>query len=749
MKSFAKKARAHLRNNAFLYKVMLLFLSVTISFLLLIVFFFRQVNAVAVDEFDRNESSLFLHRVSALSGQLTQLYQNSTSFLSNDAVVENLKPYEQLTSLDKSRLTKVVKGLLNLQVMHSDIVRQFFLLTDDRYVYTAQGLYDFDNYFVNQAYLSAYPAEYWRSALASEKIPLVLPASQLVSLGRESPVLPMVFKVFHGQRQHTLVALLSIDNILFSLNPANSLDITGVSYLQEGQPFYTRGAAPPPTDRLQMNQTYKLLRAEDVQGNKFQFVINRDLLSDQISNQHQVLVYAFELFFGILFVTVILVVIKLSSPLKRLLGIVREQATISQAWQGEGANYEELLASSTKYLHHLSGIESEHLSLLFRNTLFSPFSTDQADFGAYLKDEYGFSSNQLTCVYIQTDYGSSFSNEAGEEALRLLDLRLNQVYLDVLKKHFPCAFVQIAQGKSCILLNTGDSCSQLSDMLKEIEELFRYEFMDYAIQIGIGTSEINPAGLRRSYISAESAVWWADDQTRFHISCADEYAFHSQPVLGESDMLKLRNFIRSAKYTNAKKLILDIDDKSRETFLLLDTWWQQIYDMFRLGARIISNSNINADELSIDNENWNHQRILAADGFNHDKTLDDLLNYLQAICQSFDTSQQTYSNAITKRTKAYILENYKENISLDSISEALSVSPKYLSRVFKEATSERISDYITNCRMEHAKMLMRTTDMNITDIGAEVGIPSRTTFFRLFKTIEGISPGEYRNKVVP
>lgn len=98
-----------------------------------------------------------------------------------------------------------------------------------------------------------------------------------------------------------------------------------------------------------------------------------------------------------------------------------------------------------------------------------------------------------------------------------------------------------------------------------------------------------------------------------------------------------------------------------------------------------------------------------------------------------------------KRLKSFIQEHYQENISLDSIAGAFDLSSKYVSRVFKEVEGQRISDYIAACRIDHAKMLLRTTDTSIAEIGSEVGIPSRTTFFRLFKSLEGISPGEYRS----
>ena len=47
-------------------------------------------------------------------------------------------------------------------------------------------------------------------------------------------------------------------------------------------------------------------------------------------------------------------------------------------------------------------------------------------------------------------------------------------------------------------------------------------------------------------------------------------------------------------------------------------------------------------------------------------------------------------------------------------------------------------------RMSKAKELLIKTDMKIEDIGAAVGFENRTTFFRLFKKMDGMPPNRFR-----
>lgn len=74
----------------------------------------------------------------------------------------------------------------------------------------------------------------------------------------------------------------------------------------------------------------------------------------------------------------------------------------------------------------------------------------------------------------------------------------------------------------------------------------------------------------------------------------------------------------------------------------------------------------------------------------------------------------------------------------------MGITPKYLSRFFKLQTDMNLTDYINEIRMEKAKELLSSTNVQIGKISTMVGIYSRATFIRNFKKIEGCSPSEYR-----
>ena len=56
------------------------------------------------------------------------------------------------------------------------------------------------------------------------------------------------------------------------------------------------------------------------------------------------------------------------------------------------------------------------------------------------------------------------------------------------------------------------------------------------------------------------------------------------------------------------------------------------------------------------------------------------------------------------------------------------------------------STWSARVRVEEAKRLLRAIDLSITAISASVGYDDVTTFERVFKRLEGISPREHRRR---
>ena len=109
---------------------------------------------------------------------------------------------------------------------------------------------------------------------------------------------------------------------------------------------------------------------------------------------------------------------------------------------------------------------------------------------------------------------------------------------------------------------------------------------------------------------------------------------------------------------------------------------------------------------------------------------------------------------LTSRSESFlsevltIIENEfaNEQISLSMLAQRVNVSPAYLSTVFKQEKDMTLSQYIIEKRIKKAKEYLKTTNMSISDISANVGYYNANYFSVLFKKHVGLTPREYRNE---
>lgn len=106
------------------------------------------------------------------------------------------------------------------------------------------------------------------------------------------------------------------------------------------------------------------------------------------------------------------------------------------------------------------------------------------------------------------------------------------------------------------------------------------------------------------------------------------------------------------------------------------------------------------------------------------------------------------NDALLNNVRRYLQENYRNEFSGEDLAEALHVSRSYLSTYYKSKTGINLSESIQIYRMQKAVELLQDPQIRVGDVGAMVGIPSSNTFLRWFKKYTGMTPNEYRNKML-
>lgn len=93
---------------------------------------------------------------------------------------------------------------------------------------------------------------------------------------------------------------------------------------------------------------------------------------------------------------------------------------------------------------------------------------------------------------------------------------------------------------------------------------------------------------------------------------------------------------------------------------------------------------------------------------------------------------------------AYVDGHCGEAIALADVARLVHVSPSRIRHLFREVTGVGFRDYVTQVRVAEAKRLLVGTDLSVADVAQAVAYTNLTQFYKVFRRLCGMSPGDYR-----
>lgn len=124
-----------------------------------------------------------------------------------------------------------------------------------------------------------------------------------------------------------------------------------------------------------------------------------------------------------------------------------------------------------------------------------------------------------------------------------------------------------------------------------------------------------------------------------------------------------------------------------------------------------------------------------------------LVNSAAAFIAYMEKRNSERAVSSIETAKQYINDHLSEDLSLEAVSAKVFLSPKYLSKLFKEEIGITYTDYVTGKRMERAKALIEKNNMTIEQIANMVGYGTGAYFIKKFKEIHGCTPGNYLRSI--
>lgn len=125
----------------------------------------------------------------------------------------------------------------------------------------------------------------------------------------------------------------------------------------------------------------------------------------------------------------------------------------------------------------------------------------------------------------------------------------------------------------------------------------------------------------------------------------------------------------------------------------------------------------------------------------------DILTHSGTVPGIPDSLKQFHLGTI-ENAKAYIFENFGRQISLQQLAQHCLVSPFHFSRIFKAIMNVSPHQYLTEVKLNHAKVLLRTTGQSVTDIAFTCGFNSLEHFATAYRLRFKKSPSTERSQLI-
>ena len=373
-------------------------------------------------------------------------------------------------------------------------------------------------------------------------------------------------------------------------------------------------------------------------------------------------------------------------------------------------------------LSHFRPFTENELSLMIMLNTIQDLSSDEISKLLDFKVEYGYSN-----VVLIDSYNS------------LLDHELKRIYECVkhyMKSDNNCIVSPIVDGKIAIFepieierLNLIQEI-EIKNKAKRLEE-YVIKQTGYQINCAVGSIQKGIDGWRKSYFEAM-------------------YSFNSRL----SDINETILPSNQVKITNEELIsicsAINMIDLDASLYQL-----NKLYNRLTLELKLVPKQ-IRAEFIIL----FNHlERFLSQQQFKvHSFQFPDLdgLDAIKKVSeqqiihliQMISKEKETRINHFVEIAKAFIYENYQEDISLVQIASYVNLNPFYFSKMFKKRTGENFSDFVMKIRIEHAKQLMQNESLNLKEISYEVGYKDPNYFSRVFKKYTNESPKIYRQKLL-
>ncbi|MCD9020720.1 AraC family transcriptional regulator [Cohnella silvisoli] len=360
----------------------------------------------------------------------------------------------------------------------------------------------------------------------------------------------------------------------------------------------------------------------------------------------------------------------------------------------------------------------------------------------YLREQTElFEGDGLYLSVIRINGYSLFEDQYNFASRKLMKYAIGNIAEEIINRYWHSVSVDLGGDHIALLLSGSDI--PMNKLVETLEEVGKQINKWTQIQVTIAVSGQNNFGddLRSIYnhiheltmlkfISGEDKIYLEQD--------FEAYMERVQPLPDDNLLDELIKRVRLGK-TEEVKTSLDQIFGHMQTMHYADSKFQLsliLYTLFKTFNKLPSVESVEGIESILEKfdtlggiKGWLEQELL--------EIMDDLSN------KKGSSRRDEIVTEIVEYVKTHL---HDPLLTIEEISEHVSLSTRYIRQLFKEVFETTLSDYIMEERINRVKGLLETTDWTVTDIGERSGFQTKSHFFTTFKKATGMTPSQYRDK---
>ncbi|WP_127588668.1 helix-turn-helix domain-containing protein [Paenibacillus koleovorans] len=374
-----------------------------------------------------------------------------------------------------------------------------------------------------------------------------------------------------------------------------------------------------------------------------------------------------------------------------------------------------------------------------------PVLDAMADYGMKLRSDHF----AVLLFYLEDFSGIFHKDETDAEKKReLVHLILSNIVEEMVGQKYQGWMTEIDEMLACIInLEPDVSAEEAKQELTRItEEAQRFISGRFHIFFTVSVSTV-----RRTISELPTAYQEALDAMEYKMVFGTQtvifydqiQSFNRSYVYSLENEQQLINHVKAGDFEHAKRILDEvITHNLTDKGLSIDMVRCLMFDIISTMMKAAIEVNLDQTELYMDNMKAVEELM---DGVTVTAMTDRMIVFLEKVCDHVHAKKRSHNFRLKENVLEFINREFRDhNLSITTISDEFDIHPSYLSRYFKEQVGESLTDYINKFRVNKAIELLKDDNILIKDICDLVGFYSISTFIRLFKKYEGVTPSVYR-----